>query len=175
MIGVHVVMPVNDPLLGPDLPPPVEPHVYTAEEFEAMVGRPPQDDDLDRVNCPDAGLLGHLLDGVCGVHEVPRFVCGCMAPQGTPTDEFPAVRVSDGPEWNPSLIVVEVEHIKGWPDAFPDLEERLRGYRGEAITPGLLEHMRREVIQAFCELRQRGALFRDVMRGGAWRYDGRGR
>jgi hypothetical protein len=177
MPGVYVTERHVESLLGPDLPYPVEAHVYTAEEFEAMVGRPPQGDDLERVNCPHAGASGHLMDGVCLVHETPRFVCGCMAPCGTSRDEFPAIRVSDGPEWNPSRIVVEMEHILGWPglDAFPALEARLRGHYYEAITPGLLEHMRQEVIQAFYELRQRGALFRDVMREGAWRYDGRGR
>jgi hypothetical protein len=178
MPRVYVETPVAS-LLGPDLPPPVEPHVYTAEEFEAMVGRRPQDDELDRVNCPDAGLPGHWMDGVCLVHEAPRFVCGCMPPRGAPGDEVPAIRVSVGPECAPSRIVAEVERILGWPglDAFPAVMARLREWIN---TPGTYEAraaMRHIVDMALMALVSRGALFRvhDVLRGGAWRYDGRGR
>jgi hypothetical protein len=174
---VSVMLSGSKPILGLDLPPPVEPHVYTAEEFEAMVGRPPQLDDLDRMNCPNAGMVGHLMDGVCPVHEGPRFMCGCMAPRGTSRDEFPAVRVSAGPEWDPSRVVVEEEHIGGWPglEAFPELGARLLGHLGEANTQVMRECMRREVYQLFYELHQRGALYRDPLRGGAWRYDGSGK
>jgi len=46
-----------------------------AEEFTRVVGRPPEDDDLERANCPYAGAHGHLLCGVCK-HGLPLFMCG---------------------------------------------------------------------------------------------------
>lgn len=48
-----------------------------AEMFEEKVGRPPQHDDLERVNCPDAGKDGHWYCGWCLEHDLPRFECGC--------------------------------------------------------------------------------------------------
>lgn len=50
-----------------------------AAGFELLVGRPPQDDDLDRVNCELAGAIGHTMCGLCPTHAQPRFVCGCMS------------------------------------------------------------------------------------------------
>ena len=49
-----------------------------AEEFEEKVGRAPIHDDLERVNCPDAGELGHWYCGWCPEHDKPRFECGCL-------------------------------------------------------------------------------------------------
>lgn len=46
-----------------------------AREFAAIFGREPENDDLDRINCPKAGTLGHRYCGVCS-HGLPRFeVC----------------------------------------------------------------------------------------------------
>ncbi len=45
--------------------------------FEALTGRPPQDDDLDRVNCSEVGQEGHGLCGICEKHDVPRIHCWC--------------------------------------------------------------------------------------------------
>ncbi len=50
----------------------------TAERFAAAVGREPENDDLDRCNCPDAGNIGHLGCGWCRQCEKPRFICGHM-------------------------------------------------------------------------------------------------
>jgi hypothetical protein len=50
-----------------------------AKEFEAKTGRPPEQDDLVLVNCPDAGKLGHLSCGWCKTHDKPIFECGCIA------------------------------------------------------------------------------------------------
>ena len=50
----------------------------TAEEFEKKVGRPPEHDDLERVNCQKAGETGHLQCGWCRKHDKPRFACGCI-------------------------------------------------------------------------------------------------
>lgn len=47
----------------------------TAKEFEALVGRPPENDDLDRANCDKAGEIGHLLCGLCSSCGRPVFVC----------------------------------------------------------------------------------------------------
>lgn len=49
----------------------------TAEEFEDAVKRAPEDDDLDRANCPDAGKPGHRQCGWCPKHDWPRFECLC--------------------------------------------------------------------------------------------------
>lgn len=48
----------------------------TAEYFKEKVGREPEDDDLDRCNCPDAGKVGHLMCGWCRAHNSPVFMCG---------------------------------------------------------------------------------------------------
>jgi hypothetical protein len=47
----------------------------TADEFTRVVGRPPEDDDLKRANCPYAGAIGHLDCGICK-HGMPVFTCG---------------------------------------------------------------------------------------------------
>ena len=54
----------------PDLP-------MIAETFEELTGEKSQQDDLDRVNCPDAKGVGHLGCGWCLDHEGPRFHCLC--------------------------------------------------------------------------------------------------
>ena len=47
----------------------------TAEEFEAIAGRPPENDDLERVNCPKAGELLHMYCGYCATCGKPRILC----------------------------------------------------------------------------------------------------
>lgn len=51
----------------------------TEAEFTQLAGYPPENDDLDRVNCERVGVPGHFLCGMCSVHEKPRTVCGCLA------------------------------------------------------------------------------------------------
>jgi hypothetical protein len=46
--------------------------------FEGLVGRPPVDDELERLNCPHAGELDHQLCGWCDEHETPAWECGCQ-------------------------------------------------------------------------------------------------
>jgi hypothetical protein len=64
-----------------DLPQPLpaEPlrsrREITAEEFQAKVGRAPENDDLNRCNCKQVLLRGHLLCGWCEQHDLPRFEC----------------------------------------------------------------------------------------------------
>lgn len=47
------------------------------EEFKVKTGRPPKDDDLERVNCPIPGQIGHFSCGWCNKCDQPRFQCGC--------------------------------------------------------------------------------------------------
>lgn len=45
----------------------------TEAEFEEMVGRKPREDDLDRINCPDAGEMLHTLCGWNLRHWCPAW------------------------------------------------------------------------------------------------------
>jgi hypothetical protein len=47
----------------------------TPEEFTRKLGRPPEQDDLERVNCPDAGKVGHFGCGWCERCDRPMFMC----------------------------------------------------------------------------------------------------
>lgn len=50
----------------------------TIYEFIEATGREPVDDDMERVNCVDAGQPGHYACGWCK-HDLPRFCCAeCM-------------------------------------------------------------------------------------------------
>lgn len=51
---------------------------YTSIEFIRQFKTRPVRDDLDRVNCPEAGAVGHHQCGVCTKHNKPRFMCGCL-------------------------------------------------------------------------------------------------
>jgi len=48
---------------------------WTIEDFTKATGRAPEQDDLDRCNCPDAGQLAHQSCGVCKEHKMPVFMC----------------------------------------------------------------------------------------------------
>ncbi len=56
-----------------------------AEEFKELTGINPIQDDLERVNCDKAGMLGHWQCGLCVEHNKPRFQCGCTINQ-VPSD-----------------------------------------------------------------------------------------
>lgn len=45
----------------------------TEQEFEQITGHKPINDDLERINCSDAGKLGHKQCGVCK-HNYPKFL-----------------------------------------------------------------------------------------------------
>ena len=49
------------------------------DEFVTKVGREPINDDLDRVNCPLTGEIGHSSCGWCEVCNSPKFECVCPA------------------------------------------------------------------------------------------------
>lgn len=46
----------------------------TAEDFIKSTGFAPENDDLERANCPLAGTIGHIWCGICRHGEV-RFAC----------------------------------------------------------------------------------------------------
>lgn len=47
----------------------------TKEDFAIDVGREPEGDELDRVNCAQAGEPGHRQCGWCFTCDCPRFMC----------------------------------------------------------------------------------------------------
>ena len=48
----------------------------TAAHFTERTGHQPEQDDLDRVNCPNEGATGHQQCGWCEDCDLPRFQCG---------------------------------------------------------------------------------------------------
>lgn len=50
----------------------------TELEFLLKTGRKPVNDDLDRVNCQQAGQILHWQCGWCKEHDKPHFDCGCI-------------------------------------------------------------------------------------------------
>ncbi len=50
--------------------------MVTEEEFEKAIGWPPNDDDMERVNCKTVGDIGHWSCGWCNICDKPRFECG---------------------------------------------------------------------------------------------------
>jgi hypothetical protein len=46
-----------------------------AETYTQRFGVAPERDDLERVNCPVAGMLGHWQCGICSCGK-PRVLCG---------------------------------------------------------------------------------------------------
>jgi hypothetical protein len=51
---------------------------FSVVDFERMVGRPPVQDDLHRLNCRSVGQPGHYMCGLCEEHRLPCFECGCL-------------------------------------------------------------------------------------------------
>ena len=47
-----------------------------AAAFKAATGHEPQDDDLDRCNCSEAGKLGHYSCGWNSAEDMPVFMVG---------------------------------------------------------------------------------------------------
>lgn len=47
----------------------------TPEIFFAATGSEPMQDDMDRVNCSQAGMSGHWSCGWCADDNLPRFMC----------------------------------------------------------------------------------------------------
>jgi hypothetical protein len=48
--------------------------IWTEKDFLDNTGQAPEQDDLDRANCKDAGKPGHWMCGIC-VHKKPVFMC----------------------------------------------------------------------------------------------------
>ncbi|MFA4971168.1 MAG: hypothetical protein WC683_01050 [bacterium] len=154
-----------------DLPAPQEPYRWTQEEFKSMVGRDPLGDDLERLNCPDAGLRGHLQCGYCPIHQKPRWTCGCIAPLGMNTAEIPAVVVVSDPETDPYRLAVDMERIAGWPGlaAFKPISDEAQRCIGLPMTSDVVERMRRAVQHLLLGLVQLGALRRGF-EDRSWEY-----
>jgi len=47
----------------------------TEQDFTEAVGSPPENDDMDRVNCPKAGKAFHFGCGWCDSCNLPHFMC----------------------------------------------------------------------------------------------------
>jgi len=47
-----------------------------AEEYEKRFGVKPKHDDLERVNCVQAGTSCHYMCGICVWCDKPRHICG---------------------------------------------------------------------------------------------------
>lgn len=45
-----------------------------AATFEAATGMAPEQDDLERCNCPLAGQIGHLMCGWDDTRNMPNFI-----------------------------------------------------------------------------------------------------
>lgn len=48
--------------------------MITEKEFFNSVGRLPEDDEMERVNCKSPGKFGHRMCGWCK-HNRPKFLC----------------------------------------------------------------------------------------------------
>lgn len=48
--------------------------IVTEIEFNELVGRLPEQDDLERVNCEQAGTRGHSSCGLCKDCGYPNFI-----------------------------------------------------------------------------------------------------
>lgn len=65
--------------------------MITKEIFEYYVGHPPENDDLERCNCPTAGDMGHQSCGWSKTANLPRFMTGPMLPDGSDREvQYPA-------------------------------------------------------------------------------------
>jgi len=49
----------------------------TSQEYKEAFGKEPENDDIERATCKEAGQSGHYFCGVCSVHNKPRFMCCC--------------------------------------------------------------------------------------------------
>jgi hypothetical protein len=54
--------------------------MITREKFIERVGREPEQDDLERCNCPRAGALGHWCCGWNHEQDLPQFMVGVCRP-----------------------------------------------------------------------------------------------
>ena len=70
---------------------PSSPRFYTGqitpEIWELFVGRAPVNDDIERANCYQEGMLGHQSCGWCHDCMKPRYTCGhlCFPSSSTPS------------------------------------------------------------------------------------------
>lgn len=72
----------------------------TPEHFKSRVGREPEMDDMERVNCDKVGTFGHMLCGWCPEHDLPRWHPKCLGRTHEHTDGH-YTRSSDGLQTKP--------------------------------------------------------------------------
>lgn len=48
----------------------------TSQYFYERTGELPEQDDIERSNCSEAGTAGHYYCGWCKYCDLPKFVCG---------------------------------------------------------------------------------------------------
>lgn len=155
-----------------DLPASIEnpPYQYTEDEFLEMTGTLPGRGELERLNCYDAGRAGHLQCGMCVVHELPRAVCGCLAPWDTRAS-LPVTRVTISPRDN-HLVCIEVEKIIGLELLeLSSLRDRLNELRASFAEMGkpFLHDIRNTMIRHLLQLSHLGVLRRHGPQG-TWEY-----
>lgn len=140
-----------------ELPPQVRaPEIVemTEEEFIKVIGRPPVNDDLDRVNCDNAGFFGHLYCGWCPFHHKPRFVCGCAAPYSV-DGNIPAIRVRKDRD----SLTIDFQRISGL-QTVPGMKELLLEFVGRFDDSSIELQMKQAVHVNFNRLVREGYLFR---------------
>ena len=69
----------------------------TREEFIMVVVCEPEQDDLERANCPLEGLPGHWQCGICSACKRPRIYCSCAREGWVPPPPPETVRALSGP------------------------------------------------------------------------------
>ena len=65
-------------LFGREVDEELSKRFATGQEFEKRTTYKPEQDDLERANCEQAGTIGHWSCGWCVKHDKPRFMCGCL-------------------------------------------------------------------------------------------------
>lgn len=171
-IGVYVdfdqpVRPVPE-----EMPALLQPHRWTSAEFFDMVGRFPENDEIDRLNCVEWGFPGHYLCGFCDEHQVPRFVCGCevVCQIGAESEPSPLVWVS----FEHEQAQLSVERVLFMPNlfTFPTVETELRKLLGEQAGP-LTAAKTQNIVRSFLTwMVSADYLRRDSRWNNRWAYSG---
>lgn len=110
-----------------------------AKEFERLVGHAPENDDLDRVNCPKAGSIGHWHCGWCLVHNKPHFMCGCL-------NKSQQINIDKGDLTN---VINAIKHLFETMDAHVITVENCDGPSGECDC---LDRCRKKIEKALADL-----------------------
>ena len=55
--------------------------MISSRMFKEKTGKEPEQDDLERASCRDAGKVGHWMCGWCYLCDLPVFMCSCETPE----------------------------------------------------------------------------------------------